>query len=816
MKRIAFISSELDPSSREWKLTDVADNTQLGTTERIEMKERLVEEKFIREIQRTVAKNCKIDRKLANFMFVGPTGSGKSSLMARLLKRVAKEISLSTGVCDPVVIVDVNFHSATAVDSDTWEEVEYDLSLLRQMNQEGFTSNELHPKPSEEMKQPPTELPSPPTTSTASSIPESTQPPEHDPPHANQSRLVRASPTAASASPLFSTRVNDTILSAVKRHGGPKSFLTYLRKGVSLYLRDTGGQVEFQEMISLLIIGPSIFLFVFRIDRDFQDKFIVEYRTGKSGSINRYTSSITTEEALLQCLSSVYAMGTLDNTGVKTYKPLVFIIGTHKDNLDGPSAEARIAELNKHLHSVITRNGFAEDLVQYADSKKGQVMFTVDNNSKSDEDFKAIRSQVYSLISSREQFTIEYPITYLMFCLELQNLERSVLSFEECKDMAAKYGIVGDDVSHLLQFLHLRIGVIHYYNVDGLRHIVVKEPQVLFNKVTDLIIRTFSSKALTTKEQRDFQKGILTASALKSVIGREDQLTCQEFLKLLVHLRIIARYPSNVPGDKEERYFIPCVLNHVQESSEEELHTDILPLAFQFRCSHCPKGLFGVLVTHLMTPESGENPDDDDDEGRIFFMLNKDKIVKDQVTFNIRYYADEDELSLKAFPSHLEVMFFPSQGEDRDESIGEVCSEVRKLIETSICRSFEDLHYNKQQVAPVVCFRCEHCSELHQVKKGKGHCKMFCKKKHKNSRLPLQARCWYNEGEYYVVAYIRQLLTVSLFTDSATPTPNSSYNSTPTPSSPSLSCNTTPTPSVPKDSYQKSHSLDCGKLYVSV
>ena len=752
MKRIAFISSELNPSSKEWELTDTADNTQLGTTERIEMKERLVEEKFIQEIERTVAKNCKIDRKLANFMFVGPTGSGKSSLMARLLKRVAKEISLSTGVCDPVVIVDVNFHSATAVDSDTWEEVEYDLSLLRQMNQEGFTSppNRKRPKLSEEMRQRPIELPSPPTTSTASSIPETMQPPEHDPPHANQSRLARASPTAASASPLFNTRVTNTILSAVKRHGGPKSFLTYLRKGVSLYLRDTGGQVEFQEMISLLIIGPSIFLFVFRIDRNFQDKFIVEYRTSKSESINRYTSSITTEEALLQCLSSVYAMGTLDNTGVKTYKPLVLIIGTHKDNLDGPSAEARIAELNKHLHSVITRNGFV-DLVQYADSDKDEVMFTVDNTSKSDEDFKAIRSQVYSLISSREEFTIEYPITYLMFCLELQNLERSVLSFEECKDMAAKYGIVGDDVSHLLQFLHLRIGVIHYYDVDGLRHIVVKEPQVLFNKVTDLIIRTFSSKALTTKEQRDFQKGILTASALKSVIGSKDQLTCQEFLKLLVHLRIIARYPSSVPGDKEERYFIPCVLNHVQESSEEGLHTNIMPLAFQFQCSHCPKGLFGVLVTHLMTPETDDNDDDDD---RISFTLNEDRIFKDQVTFDICYYADEDELSLKVFPSHLEVKFFPSQGEGRDQSIGEVCSKVRQLIEKSIYKSLEDLHYNKRQVKPMVCFRCEHCSELHQVKKGKGHCKIHCRKVHENSRLPLQARYWYNEGESYVVAYI--------------------------------------------------------------
>ena len=163
---VFILSSELspsasDPHTKEWVLTDVADNRRLGTAKRIKRKERLVEKKFIQEIQRTVAENGTIDRKLANFMFVGPTGSGKSSLMARLLKRARKEVSLSTGVCDPVVIVDVNFHSATAIDSDAWEEIDYDLSLLRQMNRENFIASppdRLVPKPSEEVNILPTEL----------------------------------------------------------------------------------------------------------------------------------------------------------------------------------------------------------------------------------------------------------------------------------------------------------------------------------------------------------------------------------------------------------------------------------------------------------------------------------------------------------------------------------------------------------------------------------------------------------------------------------------------------------------------------------
>ena len=85
-----------------------------------------------------------------------------------------------------------------------------------------------------------------------------------------------------------------------------------------------------------------------------------------SESINCYTSSITTEEALLQCLATVYAMGTSESEG--TLAPLVFIIGTHKDNL-GPSAEDKITQLNCYLDTLITSNGF-QTLVQYADEKK--------------------------------------------------------------------------------------------------------------------------------------------------------------------------------------------------------------------------------------------------------------------------------------------------------------------------------------------------------------------------------------------------------------------------------------------------------------
>ena len=131
------------------------------------------------------------------------------------------------------------------------------------------------------------------------------------------------------------------------------------------------------------------------------------------------------------------------------------------------------------------------------------------------------------------------------------------------------------------------------------------------------------------------------------------------------------------------------------------------------------------------------------------FTLIEDKIFKDQVSFEVHSYADQDEILCKIFPSHLEVKFFPSLcgDEDRDVLVSEVCSNVREVVKTSIVKSLRSLHYKERNVHPVMCFRCERCSELHRVKEGKKYHRIYCDAARTNSRIPLQGRCWYNEGQ---------------------------------------------------------------------
>lgn len=597
------------------------------------------------------------------------------------------------------------------VNHDSWQEVDYGASLLRQIDVDSV----ITPEPTA-----PTES----QNSKLSPVPVGTK--------TTKANLASTSPAKPP--------VRKMIDSVIKKCGGYNDFKkNFVTESYSLYLRDIGCQVEFHELLPLLSFGPSIIFFVFRADLDFGGIFEVDYRKGTS---EPYSSSTIIEESLLQCLASLYTLDS-SNTGIKTHKPLVFIIGTHKDKL-GASADSVIAEVNQRLHSVIVDGGF-QSLVEYADHDEDHVMFTVDNTSEDDADFKAIRSRVHSLISYRSEFTIKYPISYLFFCLELQHEKRDILTLDQCRVIAAKYGIVDDQVFHLLHFLRFRIGVIQYFDIKGLRHVVFNKPQILFKKVSDFIVTSFSREALVAREVNNFITfGTMTASFFENCFGSW-KMSSEEFLHLLVHLRFITPVPTS--RNQEKSYFVPCVLNHNSEQGEEasEEEPDVLPLSILFKCKHCPKGLFGVLITHLLNLESDTEAGSD-----ITFTLVEEKTTdKDEIFFKVHSLGVEDEVSLKLFSTRFEIKVFPDMRRRNDSSISDVCSNIRKVIYIYILKSMEAFRYNEHIVEPMMCLKCNDCSELHQVKKGEKECKMYCGKTGKQNPVPLQGKCWFSKGKCY-------------------------------------------------------------------
>ena len=662
---------------------------------------------------------------MANIILTGLPEAGKSTLLNRLLNRPFQHSSSSTGLSDGIVVVDIKPTStltsaATASDNSSWHVTDYDTSMYSQLEQ------------LEDLKQ---FLPS------------------------DGEEFVGI---YTSDSPSYSisntAKISENIKKVLSAHS-IKS-IEDLRSNNSLYIRDTGGQLEFQDSLTLPLHGPSIFVFVLRVDIDIHKKTTIRYRSPSGGIINAYLSSISTVDALVQFLTSVSAIDTTEEGAFqedvyRSHKPVVFIVGTHIDQLKS-RAHSVIAEVNKSLDKIIREHGFSS-IVRYANNASSRVMYTVDNTSAKEDNFNIIRSDINEYMCDRQEFMVLYPVSFLLFCLELQNIKAAIISIARFKQLASKFSITTlRQIDHLLHFLHFGIGIIQYYDIENLSDIVIKEPQVLFNKVTDLLVTTFlSSKAMKMDEQRSFQqKGILDAALLESICGGKNEITAKQFLAYMVHLRLAVPFTDK---NGIRKYFFPCILNHVQASVGEERKTDIAPLAICFRLGHCPQGLFGVLISHLVSPARSH---------KVSFDLPEDRIYQNQVFLLVSSSEDRNEMSLKKHLSHIEVtMYYNSSPVEESESlslprsatISTVCTTVCSILQSCLLLSMSTLHYNGIILQPKICLSCPRndCAiKHHEVLYGKKTAVyiMFCKTI--KYAIPSSGLYWFDQGKTLKIAYI--------------------------------------------------------------
>ena len=159
-------------------------------------------------------------------------------------------------------------------------------------------------------------------------------------------------------------------------------------------------------------------------------------------------------------------------------------------------------------------------VVCYGDDISKRVMYTVDNTSEKDIYFRTLHSDLNTYINVRNEFTVKYLVSYLILCLELQRIKVSVLKMDKFMYLASNFVISSDKINNLLHFLHFSIGIVLHYDVDHLSEIVIKEPQVLFNKVTDLLVKTFLSGSVKSNQQASVcEKGILVQLKFPRVLA---------------------------------------------------------------------------------------------------------------------------------------------------------------------------------------------------------------------------------------------------------------------------------------------------------
>ena len=288
---------------------------------------------------------------------------------------------------------------------------------------------------------------------------------------------------------------------------------------------------------------------------------------------------------------------------------------------------------------------------------------------------------------------IECPSSWLILSLILRAKHKSdqVLSFDKCFSIARECGITDrKELKQALSFIHSRLGLIRYYDTQGLNTLVVIDPQVLFDKITELIVKTFTNDNVEVKEMEDFhQRGIISIAVMQKINDSDSQLPLMWLTKLLNYLRIAALFTDS-DGDK---YFFPSALCHAPEPHfKQSPLTDLWPpLLVGFKSGFCPRGIPGALIKYLMTNEMRSNRS---------WNIIPNKIFKNQVSFAIQAHGI---ITLRILPTHLEVFY-----ESEEDSL-QVASEGKSNENELTKKTCEMAYVQIRRGMSTVTSQCKEC-----------------------------------------------------------------------------------------------------------
>ena len=513
-----------------------------------------------------------------------------------------------------------------------------------------------------------------------------------------------------------------------------------------LYITDTGGQPEFQELLPILVCGPSVFFLVFPLHLELNKRFQVEYITSQGKAAVPYEAGLTVQEMLLQSLATIASTCVFRMVGSKkvVILPNIFFVATHKDLV----SEEHIHQVDIALQEVVKgTEAYKDGMVQFA--SESQMIIAVNNLSEGEEDVQQIRTAVERIGKRGDDYRVRTPFSWLMFSNIMQQMKSPVLKYEQCYSVAQQCGIdTREEMNDALRFLHENVGVVRYYHdVSDLQDFVIKDPQYVFDMITDLIVATFTFDRTNPVLHEQFTKrGIFALDVFEKLARSTEFLPPSKLVTLLQHLNIVALLRKD---GSSPQYFMPCVLAHSEDSSptmNSATLSHIPPLLVTFKAGYVPKGLFGALVVYLLQNKMNS---------KLEWELEQDKIFRDQICLSVGPY---DSFQLKVLPTFLSIELCASSGAStRRLSIASVCSEVQQSIHGGIDMVSEALHYSQNAACSFGFFCPEELDTGHSPHPATVNfldgqaCNLRCPLTHKRFDLPDGCQVWFS-GVSHILA----------------------------------------------------------------
>ena len=464
-----------------------------------------------------------------------------------------------------------------------------------------------------------------------------------------------------------------------------------------IYLIDSGGQPQFQELLPTLVSGPSLFLLTFSLAVDLHDELEVTF-SNSDGERFEYPepTKMTVYNVLQQSLASIHCTCSYQTNGNKKVqvKPRVIFVGTMKRLV----SKSKIVKVDKDLEYLCEKFKDREDLIV----RPGRgFVYPVDSfHSEGIAELrKAILDVANNTVDKGESIKspmceVKLPVPSVALELLLRSEVNSIISLERCQELARDCNIADTDLESVLWQLHHFTGSIRYYSKadnDTLKKYIVTNPQVLYDAPSSLLTRTFAYKTEAECDGADkdmmWRRGVFTESTLSKLWEKKQDLAPGLLIAFLLHLNIIAQIGHDEPGDR--KFFMPSALVCARSEKKdgeavEECANDSALVCFE--AGYSPKGMFSSVLAYLLNKKKLDNT---------YWKLNINSLRSNQATLGVCVSVIDEHfyVTLKVHLRFLEVKVAKNSA-CTVSRMKKGCEAILRCIQHAVQAVGKDLHYN--------------------------------------------------------------------------------------------------------------------------
>ena len=503
-----------------------------------------------------------------------------------------------------------------------------------------------------------------------------------------------------------------------------------------IYIVDSGGQPQFQELLPIFMSGPSVFLLTFSLADSLDAVYKVQF-ADKDGKRENYPTNLKIRDVLIQSLASIRCTCSYQTNGEERVevKPRVIFMATMRSLV----SDEKIADIDRELKCLV--EPFSELIVYNGTG----VFFPVD--SFTGDGIQALRGAVRCTADcevtkvtggvSYSSPMCEVKLLTTAVALEqiLQKQERGIISLKQCKQLAISCNIdIKTDLSHILWVLHYYTGSIRYYPEDPiLGQFVVTSPMKLYDIPSTLLIHKFAFKK---KGELDYDlkrkvwtRGLFTMGTLRKLWGQDQDLTPELIVAFLTHLNIIVQMPYDEKSG-EKPFFMPSALVCAPDDCFANAKVCVDSVLVCFNGGYSPKGIFSSVIAYL--PKEREGRNEPANVNLKWHLPNtKDSLCCNQATLVV-CFDDEFDLLVK-LTLHLKFIEIAVDSESKEDPASPAqlqlgCETILHEISCAVQIVSHKLHYNKNATLknglhfPCNCFDQGYHAAEYLPKKKKGEC----------------------------------------------------------------------------------------------